>query len=223
MRMAERRARAGIIVAGALVALACAATASAQSDAALDKGHISVRAVKVSSSDERKREAPRVIVTAVVDSAPEKVWAVVSDCSKYTSRMNRVETARQLQVGPVKQIAGGTRQDVVCYVEIGLPIPLSNLHACTKATHTIVTGKKWQRAWDLYPCDKVGLKQESSYYFNTGSWTVEPFGTTGKRSKVTYTVHAEPTTSVPDWVRERAQKSSLPKMIERLRQEAAKI
>lgn len=221
MMTVERGVRAIGVV--ALVALGWSATASAQSDAALDKGAVRVRAVKVSSSDERKRETPRVIVTAVVDSPPEKVWAVVSDCSKYTSRMNRVETAKQLRVGAIKKVGEGTRQDVVCYVEIGLPIPLSNLHACTKATHTVVPGKKWQRAWDLYPCEKVGFKQEGSYYFNTGSWTVEPYGEGGKRAKVTYTVHAEPTTSVPDWVRERAQKSSLPKMIERLRKEAAKI
>lgn len=64
---------------------------------------------------------------------------------------------------------------------------------------------------------------KGDFRVNTGSWVVESFNESGTRSLVTYTVHAEPTTSVPDWVKKKARDSSMPKLIKRLRKESKKV
>lgn len=101
----------------------------------------------------------------------------------------------------------------ICEVEIDLPFPLSNLTAKTRGVHT-VTPTKMTRKWTLIKGD---------FRVNTGSWVVESFNESGTRSLVTYTVHAEPTTSVPDWVKKKARDSSMPKLIKRLRKESKKV
>jgi hypothetical protein len=40
---------------------------------------------------------------------------------------------------------------------------------------------------------------------------------------VTYSVQAEPTTAVPTFIREQAQKKALPELMERVRAESAKM
>ena len=176
-----------------------AAPAQAQSKEWLDKGNISVksRAVKGTST-------PETLVVAVVDAAPEVVWRLVSDCAKYKKTMNRIASSKLLSQ---------TGDEHICEVEIEMPFPLSNLKGTTRAKHQ-VSAQRWERSWSLIKGD---------YKFNNGSWVLEPFEGSSQRTLVTYRVHAEPTTSVPDWVRERAQKKSLPEMIERLRQEAKKL
>lgn len=174
------------------------AVGAAQSQAWLAKGNISVKTYAVKGTS-----TPKAVVKAVIDASPAKVWKIVSDCSRYTKTMNRVKSSRL-----IKQ-SGST---VICETEIDMPFPLSNLKGRTKATHT-VTPQRMSRKWSLIKGD---------YKFNNGSWVVEPFGEGGTKSLVTYTIHAEPTTSIPDWVRNKAQKTTLPKLIKRLRKEAAK-
>lgn len=168
-------------------------------DKGLAKGKIRVQTEKVKGSD-----IPRVVVTAVVDAPPPKVWEVVSNCDKFEQRMPNIEQAR---------IVSAKGNVVICEVEIDLPFPLSNLTARTRGIHH-VGPKVWSRKWSLIRGD---------YSFNDGSWVLTPYGKDGKRTLVVYKVHAEPDTHVPDWVREKAQKSSLPKMIKRIRQEVKKL
>ena len=189
-----------LIIGATTCLLLCLSTpAFAQSKAWLNKGNISVKTYKVKGSD-----TPKVIVKAVVDSPPSKVWKVVSDCARYTKTMNRISESKLISK------SGST---YICEVEIDLPFPLSNLRAKTRATHT-VTPQKMTRSWNLIKGD---------FKVNTGSWVVEPFNESGTRSVVTYTVHAEPTTSVPDWVKKKARDSSMPKLIKRVRKEAKKV
>lgn len=169
-------------------------------DASLDTGKIQVKITPVKGSS-----APRVQVTAVVDAPPAKVWSIVSDCTKYPTRFDRIKRARLVRKeGP----------DVfVCEVELVLPFPYDNLVGVTRSRHTYVDGV-YTRAWTLVGGD---------YHRNEGSWVVKPWGDKGTRSLVIYTVHAEPSNSVPDWIRNKAQKSALPDMIDRLRSEARKL
>ena len=54
------------------------------------------------------------------------------------------------------------------------------------------------------------------YSVNDGSWEVEAADPEGKTSLVTYSVHAEPNTAVPDFLRAQAQKKALPELIARV-------
>ncbi|HEY4120176.1 MAG TPA: SRPBCC family protein [Byssovorax sp.] len=180
-----------------LLALAAAAAVAAPGLAGAEGGDVEVKTVAVAGSD-----TPKIVMTGTMDAPPEKVWAIVSDCSKYKERMPRIAAARELAR------AGNTR---TCEVTIEMPFPLSNLTAVTLATHTEAP-PHFVRAWKLVRGD---------YKVNDGSWDVT--AAPGGKSKVTYSVHAEPNTAVPGWVRERAQKSALPDMFARVAAEAKKV
>lgn len=192
-------ARRGLVAASLLVALACvpgAATADAPLPA---KGATEVNVYSVPNS-----KTPKVVVRAIIEQPPRKVWAVVSDCAHYSSRLPRVAKSRLVSKVGNKH---------TCEVTISLPFPLSNLTAITEATHE-ESEKGMTRRWKLVSGD---------YTVNNGSWEVRPLDATGTASLVTYTVQAEPTTAVPDFVRAQAQKSALPDLINRVRLESAKM
>lgn len=191
--------RRSIMILGLVCVMSSPWPSFAQSADWLGKGNISVKTRAIKNTDN-----PEVIVKAVIDAPPEKVWKIVADCSRYKQTMNRIASSKQISV---------KGNEVICEVEIDMPFPLSNLNGRTKAIHTI-TPTRWERRWTLIKGD---------YKYNNGSWVLEPFGDSGQRTLATYRVHAEPNTSVPDWVREKAQKKSLPEMIERVRKEVKKL
>jgi ribosome-associated toxin RatA of RatAB toxin-antitoxin module len=130
------------------------------------------------------------------------VWAIVSDCSRYKERLPRIASAKLLKK------EGNTH---TCEVKVSMPFPVSDLTAITEATHE-ESEKGMARRWKLVRGD---------YKVNEGSWEVKPLEN-GTQSLVIYSVHAEPNTAVPAWIREQAQKKALPELIERLRTESAK-
>ena len=148
--------------------------------------------------------ASRVVARAVLDVAPKKVWAIVSDCAHYKDHMPRVEASELLKKeGNV----------YTCKVTLNMPFPLSNLTAVTEAVHE-ESDKKRVRRWHLVSGD---------YKVNEGSWEVSPADDSGTSSLVVYSVRAEPNSAVPESLRQAAQKKELPKMIERVKSEASKL
>ncbi len=169
----------------------------AKERASLEHGEILVDAERVEGSD-----LPRIIVKGIVDAPPEKVWEIVSDCDVYERRLPRIREGR------VVERSGNT---VICELTVALPFPLSDMTARTKAKH-IEGPPRWSRTWTLL---------EGDYETNEGSWVIEGYGEEGNRCLVTYSVHAVPSGSVPSWAQRRAQQSSMPGIIERLREETA--
>jgi ribosome-associated toxin RatA of RatAB toxin-antitoxin module len=172
---------------------------SAAGDANLPaKGQVEVKSVPVTNS------SPRIIARAVMDLPPKKVWQIVSDCAHYKNHMPRIAASALVKkVGNVH----------TCKVTISMPFPFSNLTAVTEAVHE-ENEKGMSRRWKMVSGD---------YKFNEGSWEVRPLDKAGTQSLVVYTVHAEPNTAIPDWIRESAQKKALPEMMARVRTEAAKL
>jgi ribosome-associated toxin RatA of RatAB toxin-antitoxin module len=181
----------------AIVALGAPGAAGA-GDELPAKGQVEVKSYPVDGSS-----SPKIVVRAVMELPPQKIWQIVSDCSTYKDHLPRVAASKLLSRDGNK---------FTCEVTIAMPFPLSNLTAVTEATHE-ESDKGMSRRWKLLRGD---------YKVNTGSWEVRPLDG-GKSSLVTYTVHAEPNTAVPDWIRESAQKKALPEMIERVRAEAGKV
>ena len=160
---------------------------------------VDIKTIAVSGSS-----IPKLVVTTVMDVPPKKVWQIVSDCSKYKGRLPRIAAAR---------LVSQSGKTFRCEVTIAMPFPLSNLTAVTEAVHE-ENEKGMTRRWKLVSGD---------YKFNNGSWEVKPRDKAGTSSLVVYTVHAEPNTNVPDWIREQAQKKTLPELMDRVRTEAAKL
>jgi ribosome-associated toxin RatA of RatAB toxin-antitoxin module len=179
--------------------LAGAARPVAADPALPAKGEVEVKAFPVAGSD-----APKIVVRAVMELPAKKIWQIVSDCAHYKDRLPRVAASELLKK------AGNVH---TCKVTIAMPFPLSNLTATTEAVHE-ESELGMTRRWKLVSGD---------YKVNEGSWEVKPLNKEGTSSLVTYTVHAEPNTAIPAFIRESAQKKALPDMIERVRAEAAKL
>lgn len=176
------------------VALMILPASAAADTRALDGGEIFVTTEDVAGSD-----VPRIEVRGVINAAPSAVWDIVSDCNGYVGRMPRITEAREVRR------SGST---VICDVTVGLPFPMSDLQAVTRATHT-VGPPEWRREWTMI---------EGTYRINDGSWVLTTFNGDSQRTLAVYTVHAEPNSRVPNSVRRRAQTSSMPGIIERLRE-----
>ncbi|MFW6369401.1 MAG: SRPBCC family protein [Myxococcota bacterium] len=185
------RAAAGVFI----TALLAFSAASADDEDALASGEILVHSESVPGSD-----LPKVVVRGVIDAPPAKVWTIVSDCDVFEERLPRIRSARVLEQ---------TDRGPICEVIVALPFPLSDLRAKTRAVH-IEGPPRWSRTWTLI---------EGDYEVNDGSWVLESFRGDPNRTLATYSVHAVPHSAVPAWARRRAQESSMPDIIERLRRE----
>ena len=175
------------------------AAANSGRDRRLAAGEVLVTTVALPSSD-----VPRAEARAVVDAPPAAVWRVVSDCGRFSETMPRVKASRLVR-------RRGDRY--WCETTIGLPFPLDDLSSVTEGVH--VTGPpRWSRRWKLV---------SGNYRRNEGSWELEAFGPGGRRTLVTYRIHAEPDFAVPAFVQQFGQERSLPGLMERLRQEVAKL
>jgi ribosome-associated toxin RatA of RatAB toxin-antitoxin module len=162
------------------------------------KGQVEIKSQAVPGSS-----TPRIVARAVMDLPPKKVWAIVSDCAHYKDHLPRI-VASEL----VKK-EGNVH---TCKVTVSMPFPFSDLTGVTAAVHE-ESDAGMSRRWKLVSGD---------YKYNEGSWEVRPLDK-GASSLVVYTIHAEPNTSVPDWIREAAQKKTLPELFERVKAEAAKL
>ena len=180
---------------GSLVAMT---TLVASEAVAVDPGAVDVRATPVARSD-----MPKITAKAVLSGPPEKVWAVISDCSKYKGRMPRIAAAKLLKKEGNKH---------TCEVTIEVPFPFSNLTAVTEAVHE-ESAEGMSRRWKLVRGD---------YKKNEGFWEIKPLDG-GKKSQVTYSLHVEPNTSLPSSILEAAQKKAIPDLFVRLEKEAAKM
>lgn len=187
------------LVPAALFAAASLASLSAHADDVPAKGQVDVKKVKVDGTD-----TPKFVVRKVMDVAPKKVWAVVSDCAHYKDRLPRVAASELVKKD------GNT---FTCKVTIKVPFPMSNLTAVTEAHHE-ESARAMKRSWKLVSGD---------YTRNEGSWEVKALDDAGTKSLVTYSVLAEPKSSVPDFIRESAQAKALPELMERVENEASKM
>lgn len=146
--------------------------------------------------------APRIVVLAIVDAAPEKVWPHLSNPATHEQFMPRVKRSEELwRDGDENRMR----------TTIDMPFPLKNLTATTKGKHTVVPGERWERAWKL---------ETGDYLSNEGSWVLTPFGV-GK-TLVRYAAIVHPKVPIPKMIQSVVQEKAMPKMIEALRERVAK-
>ena len=141
---------------------------------------------------------PALTVDAVLDAPPERVWALVDDCYGYRNTMPRV--AESVETERV-----GTRS--ICKWKVVMPFPFSDITTVVEAK-SVATPARWQRDFHQISGDFVR---------NEGYWRLERFGADGKRTRVSYRLHAVMSSMVPDGFVKRGQVKAMHEMIGNLR------
>lgn len=134
----------------------------------------------------------------VVDAPPDEVWPVVRDCEHFSQFLPSTKKSWKKTEGA----------EVICFDEIELPFPLTNLWAENRTVMREDPANHFTREWSFL---------KGTYRRNRGSWRVVPWGDEGKRSLVVYMVDSDPSMLVPDVILRAAQTGSLPKLFEGVR------
>jgi hypothetical protein len=129
----------------------------------------------------------------VIDAPTTEVWPIVRDCEHFSLFLPSTKASARKTEG----------EDTICFDEISLPFPLTNLWADTKSVAREQPAGHFLREWSFV---------RGTYKRNRGSWTVVPWGAEGKKSLVVYMVDSDPTLLVPEFILRAAQGGSLPQV-----------
>ncbi len=168
---------------------------------------------KLTDTEQKKLEAGDVVLRefkptdnrgigvesmALVEAPSSEVWPVLRDCQHFSEFMPRTKTSTALEEAGVP----------LCHVELKLPFPLTNLWSDTKSVQREEPAGHFLRQWTLV---------RGTYHRNNGSWTVLPWGESGKRTLVVYMIDSDPAMLVPDALLRSAQTGSLPEVFGSIR------
>ena len=145
----------------------------------------------------------------VIDAPSTEVWPIARDCEHFSKFLPETKASKRTVVDG----------EVVCFDELRLPFPLTNLWAETKTVAREEPAGHFHRDWSFV---------KGTYKRNKGAWTVVPWGEAKDKSLVIYYVDSDPAMLVPDFILRSAQVGSLPKIftgirkrLKDLREEAA--
>lgn len=181
----------------AMLTLGLMLPAGARADGWQDKlarGEVLVYTRPVAGSSE-----PEVVMKAVIDAAPQRVFNLLADCEAYPRTMPRISAAKLLRKG---------RDHDVCRVTVDMPFPYADATSTCESRYLRSKGKLVRR-WKLLAGD---------YRRNEGSWTLSPFRGDPRRTLAVYRTITVPKAWVPAWIRRAASRRMLPKTIARFRQ-----
>lgn len=154
----------------------------------LDSGGVVVHDRKATDNKGVSGEA-----IGIIDAPSSEVWPIVRDCEHFSQFLPSTKTSWRKADG----------EDTICFDEISLPFPLTNLWAETKSVGRESPAGHFKREWSFV---------KGTYKRNTGAWTVVPWGPEGKQSLVVYMVDSDPALLVPEFILRAAQGGSLPQV-----------
>lgn len=129
----------------------------------------------------------------VIDAPSSEVWPIARDCEHFSKFLPETKTSK-------RTIVDG---ETICFDELRLPFPLTNLWAETKTVAREEPAGHFHRDWSFV---------KGTYKRNKGAWTVVPWGEAKDKSLVIYYVDSDPAMLVPDFILRGAQVGSLPKI-----------
>jgi hypothetical protein len=159
------------------------------------EGETIVRTQKVSGYDQ-----PMLTAQGVFNCAPQALWNIVKDCKKYPKTMQMILSAKELS---------SKGHEFRCEVVVDLPWPMDDLRSVSDAKHLEKAPLFYQRTWSFV---------EGDYLTNQGSWTLVGLEN-GTKTWAYYEVLAIPKNSIPDFLKEAAQKSKIPSLFDHLRKQ----
>lgn len=140
----------------------------------------------------------------VIDAPTTEVWPIVRDCEHFSKFLPSTKTSWRKTDGA----------DTICFDEIQLPFPLTNLWAETRSVARESPAGHYQRDWSFV---------KGTYKRNRGGWTVVPWGADGKKSLVVYMVDSDPSLLIPEFILRAAQVGSLPQVFVGIRKRVTQL
>lgn len=136
---------------------------------------------------------------AVIKAPVAKVWPVVRDCQHFKKFMPRTK---------VSKLISRNGNKAVCFMEISMPFPLSNLHSEVDSIETELAGGGFKRSWKL---------RKGNYKRNSGSWALHPWEQNKDWTLIVYRIDVDPDMVIPDAILRKAQTGSLPDVFKAIR------
>lgn len=170
--------------------------------ALLEQGEVIVSLSAVAGSATKKS-----VAVALIDTAPEQVFEVLTRYDEFPSFMPYCKTTEvRAKEGDISTV----------YFELDFPWPIGDKHYILKLTDKRydVSGEVvFVSSWEYEP-DSGNIKDSS------GSWEVRAYD--ADRSFVRYTVFTDPGGKMPAWATNMATEVAVPKVIDGLRKKALK-
>jgi len=156
-----------------------------------------------------------VKATTLVDAPPHDVWRVIRDYTNYTKTMPYTQESRVL----------ASEQDgkvTVFYCLVNAPlvdkrdfiIRIQDESDWKEGKGFLKTA--WTAATEGVPPEREGVVRVK---LNTGYWLLEP-REEGKKTFVTYYLYTDPGGSLPKWIADKANKTSVPDVLRAVRKHA---
>lgn len=139
------------------------------------------------------------IAMGVVNAPIDRVWPVVRDCQHFSKFMPRAKKS---------ELRSQTGNKMICFIEISMPVPLSNLESEVTSIVTENADGSFKRTWTL---------NKGNYKRNSGSWEAYPWGDAKNQTLLIYRLDVDPDMSIPDAILRKAQTGSLPDMFNAVR------
>ena len=152
-----------------------------------------------------------VLAKAVIAAPSARVFAVISDDSRYPEFMPYV-TESEI----VKNEAG----EFWVFQQLDLPWPISDRYYTIHLLDDLSCAAQgaYRLQWNLVrddPSLRKGVGEPT--LVNVGAWELQP-DNTGTSTSVTYFIHTDPGGALPAWVINMANNVAVPKIIEAVRQ-----
>lgn len=233
------RLRSGLVLLGAAIILALGLAPQAWAQevirSRLDKGEVIVSAKEVPGSSVKHAE-----MTGIINAPPEVVWRVITDVNDFKYFMPR--TLNSMAVAPekvaeivqkkptgakeVEKLLGSTFVDpstyrlpggkytVYHYSDLSLPWPCSNRWFILKGIQdeTQAAQHRYHTSWSLV----IGNLKT-----NSGEWILEPYG--NNQTKAIYRLNTDPGGAIPGFLVKEGTCSTMPAIIQAVRERAAKL
>jgi hypothetical protein len=158
-----------------------------------------------------------VKATALVDAPPQEVWRVIRDYPNYTKTMPYTDESRVLaseQEGKV----------IVFYCLVNAPlVDKRDFIIRIRDESDWKDGKGFLKtAWTVTTDGAPAVREDVvRVKLNNGYWLLEP-REEGKKTFVTYYLYTDPGGSLPRWIADKANKTSVPDVLRAVRKHSTK-
>jgi uncharacterized membrane protein len=200
-----------ILPALSLLVLLAGATEPAWQQVARDDGII------VQARTPEGGSVSEVKATALVDAPPHDVWRVIRDYDNYSKTMPYTDESRVLASEQEGKI-------IVFYCLVNAPlVDKRDFIIRIRDESDWKDGKgflkaAWTMATEGAPAIREGVVRVK---LNNGYWLLEP-REEGKKTFVTYYLYTDPGGSLPKWIADKANKTSVPDVLRAVRKYATK-
>jgi hypothetical protein len=156
--------------------------------------------ILVTTQEVKGYDQPMLVAQGIFNCPPQRLWEIIKDCKKYPTTMQMILSAKELS---------SKGQEFRCEILVDLPWPMDDLRSVSDAKHIEKAPLFFQRYWSFV---------EGDYLTNQGSWTLIGLEN-GTKTWAYYEVLAIPKSSIPDFLKNAAQKTKIPSLFKHLRKQ----